>query len=122
MPDKNEPTVGNKLIKLMTSHNQSLNYLATELLFQLCGEDGALKSFLWRALILRIADMLISLTGFGNAAGLLAMRGLFGLGGVQDRNTLDEYRAMEKQQKQIVRLFRDSLHWCSSLLDGQGYS
>lgn len=64
-----------------------------------------------------IADTLIRLTGFGNAAGLLAMcvswivcpifddahllyyrRGLYGMGGVKDRDTASEFRQMQKEQ------------------------
>lgn len=41
VPDKSSNTVGNRLVKLMTSLDQSLQYVVTELIFQLCGEDGA---------------------------------------------------------------------------------
>jgi hypothetical protein len=81
LPNKGVATTGNLLVKLMTSPIQSVNYVATELIFQLCGED---------------ADKLIRLTGFGNAAGLLAMRGLYGMGGVKERDTAAEFRAMQK--------------------------
>jgi hypothetical protein len=82
VPNKDTATLGNRLVKFMSSFNQSLQYVITELLFQLCGEE---------------ADMLIRLTGFGNAAGLLAMRGLYGMGGVNQRDTATEFRQMQQQ-------------------------
>jgi len=62
---RNSNTLGNKIIKHMTSLNMALKYFANEILFQLVEED---------------AQVFIKLTGFGNAAGLLAMRNLFGMG------------------------------------------
>lgn len=64
VPDKDRRTVGNLIIKEMTSFNTALQYVANDSLFTLVGED---------------ADLFVQLTGFGNAAGLLAMRGLFGM-------------------------------------------
>jgi hypothetical protein len=49
----------------MTATNIGLKFYANELLFQICEEN---------------AERLVRLTGFGNAAGLLAMRNLFGMG------------------------------------------
>jgi len=62
---KDTDTLGNRLVKYMTSFSQALKFSASELLFALVGED---------------AQKLIRLCGFGNAAGLLAMRNLFGMG------------------------------------------
>jgi len=62
---KDADTLGNRLVKYMTSFNQTLKFSASELLFSLVGED---------------ATKLIRLCGFGNSAGLLAMRNLFGMG------------------------------------------
>jgi hypothetical protein len=62
---KDSDTLGNRIVKYMTSFNQALKYSASELLFALVGED---------------AELLVRLVGFGNAAGLLAMRNLFGMG------------------------------------------
>jgi len=62
---KDVDTLGNRLVKYMTSFNQALKFSASELLFALVGED---------------AQKLIRLCGFGNSAGLLAMRNLFGMG------------------------------------------
>eukprot|EP00128_Syssomonas_multiformis_P016487 Colp12_sorted_trinity150504_noHs@25566 len=59
-----------RLIKLMTSHNMEVKTHVAELLFVLCKEK---------------VSRLISETGYGNAAGLLASHGLLGgEGGVAD--------------------------------------
>jgi hypothetical protein len=62
---KDTKTLGNQIIKHMTATNIGLKFYANELLFQICEEN---------------AERLVRLTGFGNAAGLLAMRNLFGMG------------------------------------------
>jgi len=62
---KDTDTLGNRMVKYMTSFNQALKHSASELLFSLVGED---------------AQNLVRLVGFGNAAGVLAMRNLFGMG------------------------------------------
>jgi len=55
-------TLGGKLIPHMTSFNFALKYYVNEFLFVLCDED---------------ANELVKMTGFGNAAGLLATYNLF---------------------------------------------
>jgi hypothetical protein len=73
--DKDSPTIGNKIIKYMTSMSMAIKFVSNELLFSLVGEN---------------ADDFVRLTGFGNAAGLLAMRNLFGMGKHLNRDTLSE--------------------------------
>ena len=43
---------------------------------------------------------MIALTGFGNAAGLLAMRGMFG--NLAERDTLREYKEAQKAQSVVL--------------------
>jgi len=83
--DKEADTAGNILIKHMTSMNMTLKYMASELLFSLVGEN---------------ADELVRLTGFGNAAGLLAMRNLFGMGKHLGGDTASELRKQEQPQQE----------------------
>jgi hypothetical protein len=54
--------VGSKLIKLMTSMNIGVKYYVNEFIYVLCQEN---------------LDAFIKLTGFGNAAGWMAIKGLF---------------------------------------------
>jgi hypothetical protein len=61
----NSGSLGAALIAHMTSAHTALNYYCNEFIFQLCDED---------------ANKVIALTGFGPAAGLFHMRGLFGFG------------------------------------------
>jgi len=75
--DKDADTVGNKIIKYMTSMSMAIKYVSNELLFSLVGESG---------------DDFVRLTGFGNAAGLLAMRNLFGMGKHLNRDTATELK------------------------------
>eukprot|EP01125_Pyxidicula_operculata_P008298 TRINITY_DN2796_c0_g3_i2.p1 TRINITY_DN2796_c0_g3~~TRINITY_DN2796_c0_g3_i2.p1 ORF type:complete len:427 (+),score=83.57 TRINITY_DN2796_c0_g3_i2:802-2082(+) len=82
--DKDADTIGNRIIKLMTSVNMAIKYVTNELLFSLVGES---------------ADDFVRLTGFGNAAGLLAMRNLFGMGKHLDRDTATEIRQNTKKEK-----------------------
>jgi len=58
-------SLGAKLIKHMTSLTFAFKYYVNEFIYQLCDED---------------ANEFMKLTGIGNAAGLLSMRGLFGFG------------------------------------------
>jgi len=82
--DKDADTIGNKIIKYMTSMSMAIKYLANELLFSLVGES---------------ADDFVRLTGFGNAAGLLAMRNLFGMGKHLQGDTASQIRAAEKSEE-----------------------
>jgi len=84
VPDKTAETVGNRIISMMTSFNQATQFTSNDLLFALVGED---------------TDLFIRLTGFGNAAGLLAMRGLFGMGGHLNRDTLSEFKAAQAEME-----------------------
>lgn len=65
IPKSDIETTGNKIVKLLTSFHQAIQFTSNDLLFSLVGEDP---------------DKYIRLVGFGNAAGLLAMRNLFGMG------------------------------------------
>jgi len=87
--DKDADTVGNKIIKYMTSMNMAIKYVSNELLFSLVGESG---------------DDFVRLTGFGNAAGLLAMRNLFGMGKHLKRDTVSDIKETEKQKPTIPDL------------------
>jgi len=62
---QNKDSLGAKLIKLMTSLTFAFKYYVNEFIYQLCDED---------------ANEFMKITGIGNAAGLLSMRGLFGFG------------------------------------------
>ncbi|XP_048377348.1 synembryn-A-like isoform X2 [Stegostoma tigrinum] len=66
---KNRPEVGealrNKLVRLMTHVNTDVKHCAAEFLFVLCKEN---------------VSRFVKYTGYGNAAGLLAARGLLGGG------------------------------------------
>lgn len=49
------------------------------------------------------ADLLVQLTGFGNAAGLLAMRGLFGMSSNQlQTDTATEMRKKKKEFPELI--------------------
>eukprot|EP01126_Amoeba_proteus_P038697 TRINITY_DN4046_c0_g1_i4.p1 TRINITY_DN4046_c0_g1~~TRINITY_DN4046_c0_g1_i4.p1 ORF type:complete len:428 (-),score=104.04 TRINITY_DN4046_c0_g1_i4:178-1461(-) len=77
VPDKDADTIGNRIIKLMTSFNTALQYASNDCLYSLVGEN---------------ADEFVQLTGFGNAAGLLAMRGLFGMSQHLKTDTLSQVK------------------------------
>lgn len=83
-PEFKKDSIGSILISNMTSLNDALKYWSTELLFQLCNEDGMLIILFIHFVLSNNsffkANMFVKLTGFGNAAGLLAMRNLFGMG------------------------------------------
>uniref|UniRef100_A0A6B2L560 Uncharacterized protein n=1 Tax=Arcella intermedia TaxID=1963864 RepID=A0A6B2L560_9EUKA len=81
--NKDADTVGNMIIKYMSSMNMAIKFVANELLFSLVGEN---------------ADDFVRLTGFGNAAGLLAMRNLFGMGKHLNRDTATEMREEKKKK------------------------
>uniref|UniRef100_A0A8C5QVH7 Synembryn n=1 Tax=Leptobrachium leishanense TaxID=445787 RepID=A0A8C5QVH7_9ANUR len=84
-------TVRNKLVRLMTHVDLGVKQIAAEFLFVLCKERGKshriqTESFLWDNLPAAARrfdytiDNLLKYTGYGNAAGLLAARGLLGGG------------------------------------------
>lgn len=81
-------TLRNKLVKLMTNPNTDVKELVADLLFVLCKEN---------------VGRLIKYTGYGNAAGLLANRGLM-LGG----SGRDEYssESEDSDTEEYIR-FRD---------------
>ncbi|MBN3324032.1 RIC8A protein, partial [Atractosteus spatula] len=76
---KNRPEVGsalrNKLVRLMTHIDTDVKHCAAELLFVLCKES---------------VSRFVKYTGYGNAAGLLAARGLMAGGRGQGRYSEDE--------------------------------
>ncbi|XP_072566338.1 chaperone Ric-8B isoform X1 [Paramormyrops kingsleyae] len=76
---KNRPEVGstvrNKLVRLMTHVDTSVKQSAAEFLFVLCKES---------------VDSLLKYTGYGNAAGLLAARGLLAGGRGEGQYSEDE--------------------------------
>lgn len=76
-------TLRNKLCRLLTTPNVSLRDLVAELLFVLCKENGTkLQHHLIMFKIIFVNKLqflvgrMIKYTGFGNAAGLFANRGL----------------------------------------------
>ncbi|XP_066557094.1 chaperone Ric-8A isoform X2 [Amia ocellicauda] len=76
---KNRPEVGNalrnKLVRLMTHIDTDVKHCAAEFLFVLCKES---------------VSRFVKYTGYGNAAGLLAARGLMGGGRGHGRYSEDE--------------------------------
>lgn len=84
VPDRDRDTIGNRIIKLMTSFHQATQFTSNDLLFALVGES---------------TEDFIRLTGFGNAAGLLAMRGLFGMGQHLGRDTLSEFQQAQQTEE-----------------------
>jgi len=70
-------TLGGKLIPHMTSFNFALKYYVNEFLFVLCDED---------------ANELVKMTGFGNAAGLLATYNLFSAFGAGGKGQATEVK------------------------------
>jgi len=52
--------------------------------------DTSLSSYLPIPWVCALADMFVRLTGFGNAAGLMVNRGLFGMGGLANARTTRE--------------------------------
>ncbi|XP_064169192.1 synembryn-A isoform X1 [Anguilla rostrata] len=89
---KNRPEVGNalrnKLVRLMTHIDTDVKHCAAEFLFVLCKES---------------VSRFIKYTGYGNAAGLLAARGLMrggrdpGLYSEDDDSDTEEYREAKHQ-------------------------
>lgn len=78
-------STGNKFVKLMTSFHQAVQFTSNDLIFALVGEDP---------------DAFIRLVGFGNAAGLLAMRNLFGMGAnLKGPDTLSQFREAAKERQ-----------------------
>ena len=75
-------TIRNKLVKLMTTPNTEVKELVADFLFVLCKESVA---------------RLIKYTGYGNAAGLLARRGLM-LGGKRSDNYSSESEDSETEE------------------------
>ncbi|XP_043938461.1 synembryn-A-like [Protopterus annectens] len=76
---KNRPEVGNtlrnKLVRLMTHVDTDVKHCAADFLFVLCKEN---------------VSRFIKYTGYGNAAGLLAARGLLGAGKGEGQYSEDE--------------------------------
>jgi len=60
-PNWKSNPIGSKLISFMSGFNTARTYYVNEFIFQLCGED---------------VEEFVRLTGFGNAAGMLASRSL----------------------------------------------
>lgn len=85
LPPSAVKSTGNKIVKLMTSFHQAVQFTSNDLIFALVGEDP---------------DAFIRLVGFGNAAGLLAMRNLFGMGAnLKGPDTLAQFREAAKEHQ-----------------------
>lgn len=76
-PGQDVKCVGNEVVKLMTHFDMGVKYWSNELLFQMCDENP---------------DRFVKLTGFGNAAGLLVMRNMFGMGRHLNEDTAAQMR------------------------------
>jgi hypothetical protein len=83
VPQSDIETTGNRVVKLLTSFHQAIQFTSNDLLFALVGEDP---------------DKFIRLVGFGNAAGLLAMRNLFGMGANLHGDTLSQFKNFQKTE------------------------
>lgn len=83
VPQSEIETTGNRIVKLLTSFHQAVQFTSNDLLFALVGEDP---------------DKYIRLVGFGNAAGLLAMRNLFGMGANLQGDTLSQFKEFQKSE------------------------
>jgi len=81
-------TLRNKLCTLMTSPLHDIKYLSANFLFILCKES---------------VDRLIKYTGYGNAAGLLASRGLMLGGGRPDANYSDESEDSDTEEYEKLK-------------------
>ena len=84
-------TLRNKLVTLMTSSSVEVKELAADLLFVLCKEN---------------VERLIKYTGYGNAAGLLANRGLMLGGSGQQTSTQYSSDSEESDTEEYIK-YRD---------------
>src|SRR4051794_33973260 len=50
-----------------------------------------------------VADKFVALTGFGNAAGLLAMRGLFGMSQHTEEDTAQKVKKVQEEEEERER-------------------
>jgi hypothetical protein len=83
-PGKEQKCIGNYVMELMTHFDLGVKYWSNELLFQMCDENP---------------DRFVKLTGFGNAAGLLVMRNMFGMGKHLNEDTATQMRENNKPEK-----------------------
>ncbi|XP_069765491.1 synembryn-A isoform X5 [Narcine bancroftii] len=85
---RNRPEVGdslrNKLVRLMTHINTDVKHCAAEFLFVLCKEN---------------VSRFVKYTGYGNAAGLLAARGLLGGGRGEGEYSEEEHTDTEEYKE-----------------------
>uniref|UniRef100_A0A8C7XL24 Synembryn n=1 Tax=Oryzias sinensis TaxID=183150 RepID=A0A8C7XL24_9TELE len=88
-------TVKSRLIRLMTHLDTDLKHCAADLIFVLCKEN--VRRF-------------VKYTGYGNAAGLLATRGLLGGQGVRNYNSSAQYSSDSDSDTEEYRQVRDRIN------------
>ncbi|XP_069373542.1 synembryn-A isoform X2 [Paralichthys olivaceus] len=88
-------TVKNRLIRLMTHLDTDLKHCAADLLFVLCKEN--VRRF-------------VKYTGYGNAAGLLATRGLLGGQGSRMSNSAGRYSSDSDSDTEEYRQVKDRIN------------
>ncbi|XP_041830523.1 synembryn-A [Melanotaenia boesemani] len=88
-------TVKNRLIRLMTHLDTDLKHCAADLIFVLCKEN--VRRF-------------VKYTGYGNAAGLLATRGLLGGQGARNSNTSVQYSSDSDSDTEEYRQVKDRIN------------
>uniref|UniRef100_A0A3Q1IZT4 Synembryn n=1 Tax=Anabas testudineus TaxID=64144 RepID=A0A3Q1IZT4_ANATE len=88
-------TVKSRLIRLMTHLDTDLKHCAADLIFVLCKEN--VRRF-------------VKYTGYGNAAGLLATRGLLGGQGSRTSNSDAQYSSDSDSDTEEYRLVKDRIN------------
>uniref|UniRef100_H2LQQ7 Synembryn n=1 Tax=Oryzias latipes TaxID=8090 RepID=H2LQQ7_ORYLA len=88
-------TVKSRLIRLMTHLDTDLKHCAADLIFVLCKEN--VRRF-------------VKYTGYGNAAGLLATRGLLGGQGVRNYSSSAQYSSDSDSDTEEYRQVRDRIN------------
>ncbi|KAF6734681.1 Synembryn-A [Oryzias melastigma] len=88
-------TVKSRLIRLMTHLDTDLKHCAADLIFVLCKEN--VRRF-------------VKYTGYGNAAGLLATRGLLGGQGVRSYSSSAQYSSDSDSDTEEYRQVRDRIN------------
>ena len=74
---EDKSTIGYKLLYCMTCSNPGLYHYSSELLFNLCDEDGKTTARLMSTILIKTTgDEFVRIVGIGKGAGILANRGL----------------------------------------------
>lgn len=107
-----------RLIRLMTHLDTDLKHCAADLIFVLCKENGNLSSngFIYlfyvnlKSLFVSTVRRFVKYTGYGNAAGLLATRGLLGGQGVRSYSSSAQYSSDSDSDTEEYRQVRDRIN------------